>query len=104
MKSQFVKLAVMALLLTACERKGVPKEVMILAEQRMAVYRDEQDSLCRAKAIQKAEIAVDSFFLSFNQRFLLDTIPVPPKPIKPPVDTNINLDPAKPVKPLWDSL
>lgn len=104
MNSRSVKLAFFCFLLIACGDKGVPKEVLALAEQRMQLYREEQDSLCRAKVIQKAEIAVDSFFLSFTQRFLLDTIPVPPKPVKPYVDTSISLDPARPVKPLWDSL
>lgn len=104
MKSRYVKVVVISILLMACGSEELPKEVILLVEQRMQLYRDEQDSLCRAKAIQKAEIAVDSFFLSFTQRFLLDSIPVPPKPIKPYVDTSINLDQARPVKPLWDSL
>lgn len=104
MNSRSVKFVVFCLFLVACGDESLPKEVLLLAEQRMQLYREEQDSLCRAKAIQQAEIAVDSFFLSFSQRFLLDTIPVPPKPVKPYVDTSISLDRARPVKPLWDSL
>lgn len=88
----------------ACENTGLPKEAMELTEERMNLYYIQQDSICKQKAYQKAEAAVDSFFLSIRQQYLHDSIEVPAKPIKPQVDTNIILDDSIPVKPLWDSL
>ena len=88
----------------ACESPGIPKEVLILTEERMALYYVQQDSICREKAYLKAEAAVDSFFLSIQQQYLHDSIEVPLKPIKPTVDTSIQLNDSLPVKPLWDSL
>jgi hypothetical protein len=88
----------------ACQETGIPKEVIKLTEQRMALYYVQQDSICRIKAYAKAEAAVDSFFLSIQQQYLHDSIAVPSKPIKPAVDTNIQLNDSTPVKPLWDSL
>lgn len=91
-------------ILTACQDEGIPKPVLTLTRERLEVFRREQDSICEAKARFQAEIAVDSFFLSISKRYLLDSITIPVKPIKPVVDTNINLDTTTPVKPLWDSL
>lgn len=88
----------------ACNQPDIPKAVLTLTEQRMFLFRAEQDSICLAKARLKAELAVDSIFLSMTQRYLLDSIHIPEKPIKPMVDTNINLDNNTPVKPLWDTL
>ncbi len=90
--------------LMACERTGIPKEVLTLTEERMALYYVQQDSICRQKAYLKAEAAVDSFFLSIQQQYLHDSIEVPLKPVKPAVDTSIELNDSLPVKPLWDSL
>lgn len=91
-------------ILTACQDKGIPKPVLTLTRERLEVFRKEQDSICRAKARLQAEVAVDSFFLSLTRRYLLDSISIPIKPIKPMVDTFINLDTLTPVKPLWDTL
>jgi hypothetical protein len=96
---------IMALLCwVQCSHNEIPKEVHFLVEERMKQHYALQDSLCRKKALQSAEAAVDSFFLSIRRQYLHDSIAVPPKPIRPVVDTNISLDISKPVKPLWDSL
>ncbi|MDZ4709630.1 MAG: hypothetical protein SH818_14615 [Saprospiraceae bacterium] len=90
--------------LTACQKEGIPKSVLTLTQDRLEAYRQEQDSICQSKVRLQAEVAVDSFFLSLSRRYLLDSISIPLKPIKPSVDTNINLDHTTPVKPLWDTL
>lgn len=90
--------------LVSCRPDAIPKPVLNLVDQRIQLYRSEQDSICKSLAIKKAEIAVDSFFLTLRQQFLLDSIHVPTKPIKPNVDTSIHLDNSTPVKPLWDSM
>lgn len=103
--SRYGKLFIWCLLLSvACEDQGIPKVVITLTRQRLEQYRKEQDSICQDKARHLAEQAVDSLFLSLSQRYLLDSISIPLKPIKPSVDTNINLDNTTPVKPLWDTL
>lgn len=90
--------------IASCTQEGIPPQVLKLTEDRMTLYYYQQDSICRIKAFQKAEAAVDSFFLTIRQQYLHDSIAVPSKPIKPLVDTNIILDQTNPVKPLWDSL
>lgn len=92
------------LLIYACDTTGIPKEALELTEERMKLYYLQQDSICRQKAFQKAETAVDSFFLSIRQQYLHDSIDVPLKPIKPAIDTNLILNDSIPVKPLWDSI
>lgn len=92
------------ILICACNTAGIPKEALELTEERMKLYYLQQDSICRQKAFQKAEAAVDSFFLSIRQQYLHDSIEVPLKPIKPAIDTNIILNDSIPVKPLWDSI
>jgi len=90
--------------MVACKEEGIPKPVITLTQERLEVYRRDQDSICQSKIRLKAEVAVDSFFLSFSRRYLLDSISIPDKPVKPAVDTNINLNNVAPVKPLWDTL
>ena len=92
------------LLFAACESEGIPRQVRELVDIRMKMYRDNQDSICRAIATKRAELAVDSFFISFQKQYLLDSIQIPIKPIKPVIDTHLILDNTLPVKPLWDSL
>ncbi len=94
----------LSITLIACQDQGIPKPVLTLTRERLEVFRKEQDSICQAKARFQAEVAVDSFFLSLTRRYLLDSISIPIKPIKPVVDTNINLETTTPVKPLWDTL
>lgn len=77
---------------------------MELVDIRMKIFRDMQDSICKAAATLKAEQAVDSFFLTIQKQYLLDSIQIPPKPVKPIIDTQLSLDKSLPVKPLWDSL
>lgn len=102
---RFVKLLLgCSLLLFSCQEEGIPKAVITLTRQRMEIYQREQDSICQQKARHLAESAVDSLFLSLTQRYLLDSIDIPLKPIKPSVDTNINLENNTPIKPLWDTL
>ena len=91
-------------LCTGCNANDIPKPVLKLTEDRMLIYKEEQDSICKSLATKKAEKAVDSFFLNLSMRYLLDTIIIPDKPIKPYVDTSIQLNNTTPVKPLWDSL
>jgi len=91
-------------LISACQKPDVPKPVLTLTQQRLMIYRAEQDSICKTKARHLAELAVDSLFLTLTQRYLLDSISIPQKPIKPTIDTSIILDNTTPVKPLWDTL
>lgn len=88
----------------ACSTEEIPRQVLELVDIRMKIFRAAQDSICKATATLKAEQAVDSFFLTFQKQYLLDSIQVPPKPIKPSIDTILTLDKSLPVKPLWDSL
>ncbi len=88
----------------SCNSNNIPKPVLKLTEDRMLIFKTEHDSICKSLATKKAEKAVDSFFLNLSMRYLLDTIMIPDKPIKPYVDTSIQLNNTTPVKPLWDSL
>ncbi|MBK6477405.1 MAG: hypothetical protein KA109_10980 [Saprospiraceae bacterium] len=102
---RLIKLALLSIVLslTACQKDKIPQPVLKLVEQRMLLYVTERDSICKSEAIKKAEMAVDSFFLTLRRQYLHDSIVVPMKPIKPMVDTQITLDNTIPVKPLWDT-
>ena len=93
----------MLLGLTACQKDKIPQPVLKLVEQRLLLYVTERDSICKSDATKRAELAVDSFFLTLRHQYLHDSIVVPMKPIKPMVDTQITLDNTIPVKPLWDT-
>jgi hypothetical protein len=93
-----------ATVLNACTTNEIPKQVKELVDIRMKIFRAAQDSICRTTATKRAELAVDSFFLSFKKQYLLDSIHIPEKPIKPIVDTHLILNNTLPVKPFWDSL
>ena len=95
---------VIVLTVVSCKTEGIPKQVRELVDIRMRMFRENQDSICRSVATKRAELAVDSFFISFQKQYLLDSIQIPIKPIKPTVDTHLILDNTLPVKPLWDSL
>ena len=92
------------LLFVSCNEDKIPLPVQELVTERMKLFKLAQDSICRSVAIKKAEIAVDSFFLTLQKQYLLDSIHVPLKPIKPSIDTQLILDKTLPIKPLWDSL
>ena len=50
-----------------------------------------RDSICKAAATLKAEQAVDSFFLTIQKKqYLLDSMQIPPKPVKPIIDTQLS--------------
>ncbi|MEP7322737.1 MAG: hypothetical protein ABI761_12495 [Saprospiraceae bacterium] len=97
-------ICILAVVISACTSTEIPKQVKELVDIRMKIFRANQDSICRVTATKRAELAVDSFFLSFKKQYLLDSIHIPEKPIKPLVDTHLILNNTLPVKPFWDSL
>lgn len=93
----------MVLISESCRQDQIPKQVLELTDNRYRLYEEQKLAECKSKAIEKAELAVDSFFLSIRKQYLLDSIQVPAKPSKPFVDTSLHLDQTAPVKPLWDT-
>lgn len=85
MKGTIASIAVIAFMLTACNKKVTQEELIQTAlALKIEQWRELQLQECGRKALADAEAYVDSILLVHSLPTKLDTIPKPPKPTKPP--------------------
>ncbi len=72
------------LVFVSCTRKVTQEELIRTAvDLRLSQWKAEELSLCKERAMDRAEDYVDSFLLAISLQSKLDTIPKPVKPVRP---------------------